>query len=83
MAQYGFSYLQSVTKNLALGVDFLYLGRPPYPGAPPFSSLTAGLRYSTARDVCVGVGGWVGGCVRDIWYISILLRQACCTPPRG
>ena len=50
MAQYGFSYLQSVTKNLALGVDFLYLGRPPYPGAPPFSSLTAGLRYSTARD---------------------------------
>ena len=49
MAQYGFSYLQSVTKNLALGVDFLYLGRPPYPGAPPFSSLTAGLLYSTAR----------------------------------
>lgn len=49
MAQYGFSYLQSITRNLSLGIEFLYMGRPPQPGIPPLSFLTAGLRYSTER----------------------------------
>jgi len=49
MAQYGFSYLQSVTRNLSLGLDFLYIGRPPYPGVPPIAHLTGGLRYATER----------------------------------
>lgn len=49
MAQYGFSYLQSVTRNLALGIDYMYIGRPPYPGAPPFNALSGGLRYSSDK----------------------------------
>jgi hypothetical protein len=29
-AQWGLSYIQSVSKNLALGVDITYLGKPPF-----------------------------------------------------
>ncbi|EKX33332.1 hypothetical protein GUITHDRAFT_166503 [Guillardia theta CCMP2712] len=48
MAQFGFSYLQSITRSLSLGLDFMYLGRPPF-NQPPVSIITAGLRYSTER----------------------------------
>jgi mitochondrial import receptor subunit TOM40 len=45
-AQWGLSYLQSVSNNLALGVDFTYLGRPPF-NQPPVCVSTMAMRYST------------------------------------
>ena len=35
--------------NPKQGIDFMYVGRPPYPGAPPFNALSGGLRYSNDK----------------------------------
>ncbi|KAJ1490545.1 eukaryotic porin/Tom40, partial [Baffinella frigidus] len=51
-AQWGLSYLQSVTKNLAVGVDLTYLGRPPFNQMPMCIS-TVAARYSTERMVAL------------------------------
>mmetsp|Transcript_1144 Transcript_1144/g.2477 ORF Transcript_1144/g.2477 Transcript_1144/m.2477 type:complete len:295 (-) Transcript_1144:475-1359(-) len=51
-AQWGLSYIQSVSQNLSLGVDLTYLGRLPY-GQPPMCVSTAAVRY--ADDNVAGV----------------------------
>ena len=52
-AQWGLSYMQSVTRNLSLGLDYTYLGRPPF-NNPPICVQTGGLRYANDRLVFVG-----------------------------
>jgi len=47
-AQWGLSYMQSVTRNLSLGLDYTYLGRPPY-NNPPMCVQTGALRYTNDR----------------------------------
>lgn len=52
-AQWGFSYMQSITRNLSLGLDYTYLGRPPY-NNPPLSVQTGALRYANDRFAFIG-----------------------------
>ena len=40
--------MQSVTRNLSLGVDFTYIGRPPY-NNPPINIQNGAIRYSNER----------------------------------
>jgi len=53
-AQFGLSYLQSVTRNLSLGLDFMYVGKLPM-NQPPFYVSTGALRYSTNRFALVSM----------------------------
>ena len=45
--------MQSITRNLSLGLDYTYLGRPPY-NNPPLCVQTGALRYANDRLVFVG-----------------------------
>jgi mitochondrial import receptor subunit TOM40 len=52
-AQWGFNYMQSLTKSLSVGVDFTYLGRPPF-NNPPMAVQAGVLRYVSDRFIVVG-----------------------------
>ena len=51
-AQWGLSYMQSVTRNLSLGIEFTYLGRPPY-NNPPLAIQSGALRYANEKLAAV------------------------------
>jgi mitochondrial import receptor subunit TOM40 len=52
-AQWGFNYMQSITKSLSLGLDYTYLGRPPF-NNPPMAVQSGVLRYVAERFIFTG-----------------------------